>query len=105
MKRPQNRGATINLKRFRNWVREFASYRQQISEGRIREWIEGFDASHHDTIARVLDCVDFISHEQMAEAFRRVLSGLEGWHKDEKKRVGKCDFCLIQLLRVKAGIR
>ncbi len=92
MKRPQNRGAPIDLQRYRKWGSEFASFRRQVPEGRVRDWINKFDGKHHDIIARILDCVDFITHEQMAEAFRRVLSGLEGWNKNEKQRQGEWRF-------------
>lgn len=92
MKVPQDRGTPIELNRYRTWAKRFASFRQQVPEGRIRDWIDGFKEEHHDIIARVLDCVDFITHDQMAEAFRRVLAGLEGWHQTKGKRTGEWRF-------------
>jgi len=92
MKKPLDRGASINLKRYRKWAKEFASFRHQITEDRIRTWLSEFEVEHLDTIARVLDAVDFITFEQIAGAFRHTLEGLEGWHRNEKKRQGKWRF-------------
>ena len=92
MKKPKNRGTAIDIKRYRTWVQEFSSYRHSVPEGRIRDWIALFDEGDRDVAARVLDCVDFFSHEQISAAFKTILSALDGWHKDEAKRSGKWRF-------------
>ncbi len=92
MKTPMDRNAPIDLRRVRQWANEFAGYRHSVSEDRIRDWIDQFDEQHHDLAARVLDCVDFFSHDQIAAAFRAVLNGLDGWHRDTIRRQGRWRF-------------
>ena len=36
--------------------------------------------------------MDFFSHDQIAAAFRSVLKGLDGWHRDARKRQGQWRF-------------
>ena len=88
MKRPTRRNACIDLRRLRSWANEFAGYRHHVSEDRIRDWIKRFDDEHRDLAARVLDCIDFFSHDQIIGAFRSVLQGLAGWSINKRKRVG-----------------
>jgi hypothetical protein len=92
MKTPKRQGTLIDLRRMREWVNEFAGYRYRVSEDRIRQWIDQFDSADSDLAARVLDCVDYFSHDQIAGAFREVLKGLDGWHLDESRRRGRWRF-------------
>ena len=92
MKKPNDRNIAIDLKRYRNWVSEFSGFRHQVPEGRIREWFKHFSEKDHDIVARILDCVDFITHEQMSNAFRTALTSIEGWNKAKTKRKGKWRF-------------
>lgn len=93
MKQPKPRGSAINnTARRRAWLSSFTGYRHAINETRIDIWLEQFDQEDRDAAARILDCVEFISYEQMAHAFRSILNSLEGWHKDERHRVGKWRF-------------
>ena len=92
MKTPLERNAPIDLKRIRRWVRDFSAYRHSVGEERIRDWIKQFNSQDQDIAARVLDCVDFFSHEQITRAFRSILKGLDGWHQDAKKRQGQWRF-------------
>jgi len=92
MKIPRDRGTPIDIKRIHRWTREFAGYRHSVSEDRIRAWISQFDEVDRDLAARVLDCVDFFSHDQISAAFRAVLTGLNGWHREETKRRGRWRF-------------
>lgn len=88
MKTPGDRNAPVDLRRIRRWVSDFAGYRHSVSGDAIREWIAQFQEEDRDLAARVLDCVDFFSHNQITAAFRAVLSGLDGWHQDPTKRQG-----------------
>jgi len=91
MKKPANRNVQIDLRRLRSWANEFASYRHSVSEDRIRDWIGQFK-EYPNLAARVLDCIDFFTHDQITGAFRSVLRGLEGWSIDEKNRHGTWRF-------------
>ncbi|MCH8047218.1 MAG: hypothetical protein IID44_26245 [Planctomycetes bacterium] len=91
MKRPKNRNARIDRRRLRLWANEFANYCHSVSEDRIREWIGQFD-EHSDLAARVLDCIKFVTHDQIVGAFRSVLRGLEGWSVDKNDRIGTWRF-------------
>lgn len=91
MKQPARRNSRVDLRRLRSWANEFASYRHSVSEDRIRDWIDQFGV-HSDLAARVLDCIDFFTHDQIAGAFRSVLQGLEGWNIDNNARVGTWRF-------------
>ncbi len=94
MKAPRDRDAAIDLRRIRTWVTEFANYRHSIPEERIRDWIRQFNDDDRDEAlaARILDCVEFYSHDQISAAFRSVLRGLDGWDVTQKRRVGKWRF-------------
>lgn len=91
MRRAKKRGAPLDAKRFSGWAQEFAGYRHIVDEGRVGRWLEQFDRDK-DLGARLLDCVDFISHDQIASAFRGALNGLSGWHRHKGKRTGKWRF-------------
>lgn len=92
MKKPKRRNAAINAQRIRAWGNEFANYRHAVSEQRLLEWIEQFAPNHRDLSARVLDCIDIITHDQIAAAYKSILRGLDGWNRDEGRRVGKWRF-------------
>jgi len=92
MKAPRERNTPIDSRRFRAWIRDFGGYRYTISEERIRDWIRQFNEEHRDLAARILDCVEFFSHDQIVTAFRSVLRGMEGWHPDPSKRKGRWRF-------------
>jgi hypothetical protein len=92
MKSPKARNAAISLKRVRGWANYFAHYRHTISEGGIRDWLKQFADADNDLAARVLDCVEIYSYDQIAGAFRTVLASLPGWDVDPAKRLGKWRF-------------
>src|SRR5687768_5818470 len=92
MKSPRPRGTAIDLKRIRRWANEFGSYRHAVGEDRIREWLKQFKSADQDLAARILDCVEFYTHDQIAGAFKAVLRGLPGWNEDEAQRKGKWRF-------------
>lgn len=91
MKRAKDRGTPRDAARFTGWAQAFAAYRHTVDEGRLDRWLKQFDPDQ-DLGARLLDCVDFITHDQIAKAFRAVLNGLDGWHRGKSKRAGKWRF-------------
>lgn len=92
MKEPRPRGTAIDMGRISSWMSDFASYRHSVTEGRIERWLRQFASDDQDLAARVLDCIDFVSREQMAAAFRSFLASLDGWHRDEDQRQGQWRF-------------
>ncbi len=92
MKKPNRRNTAINAQRIRTWVNEYGNYRHTVSEHRIHDWIGQFAPNHRDLSARVLDCIDIITHDQIAAAYRSILRGLDGWDRDEGERKGKWRF-------------
>ena len=93
MKQPKPRNSKIDMARFRIWTSTFSGYRHNVNEDRIDRWLKQFQNNHLDIAARILDCVDFVSSEQMTSAFRSILQGLEGWDNDKSKRIGRWRFC------------
>ena len=92
MKKPNRRNTAIDAHRMRTWTNEYANYRYTVSEQRIREWIEQFAPNHQDLAARLLDCIDFITHDQISAAYKSILKGLDGWNKYENRRHGEWRF-------------
>jgi len=92
VRKPKRRNTSITAQRLRGWVNEFAGYRHSVSEERILGWINQFSNGHRDLAARVLDSVEFITHDQIAAAFKSVLNGLDGWHRSPSRRKGKWRF-------------
>ncbi len=92
MRKPKDRGKPIDNTRIGQWVARFPGYRQQVTADRIRNWVQQFTAADRDVAARVLDCVYFVSHDSVEEAFKRILDKLDGWDSNEKKRKGKWRF-------------
>ena len=92
MKAPLPRGTTINADRFQRWLSDFSGYRYTVSEHKIDRWIDQFDEEDKDVASRVLDCVDFITYDQMVAAFRNILISLPGWNIDESLREGTWRF-------------
>jgi len=92
MRSPNAIGAPIDMQRRRRWLSDFSAFRHQVSEQRIIDWLNQFQQEDRDLAARTLDCVDFISHDQMSAAFRSLLSGLGGWSMNAEERQGKWRF-------------
>lgn len=93
MKKPRPRGTDIhNLQRVQAWAGPFAGYRHAVTEERIWSWLNQFSPKDRDLAARVLDCVDFITYEQIESSYRTILNSLQGWHRDEHRRQGKWRF-------------
>jgi hypothetical protein len=92
VKVPKARGTPIGAIRMRDWLADFSGYRVNVNEGRIDRWMNQFRDNHRDVAARVLDSVDFITNEQISEAYRQALRSLPGWHMSQARRRGKWRF-------------
>lgn len=93
MKQPKPRGLALNDRnRRRAWLSSFTGYRHAVNANTIDNWLDQFEQKDRDVAARILDCVEFVTNEQMAHAFRSILNSLQGWNKDEKHRIGKWRF-------------
>lgn len=92
MKRPLNRNSEITMQRVEEWLATFSGYRHNINEGRIDRWIRQFQEPDRDIAARLLDCVDFISNEQIDNACRSLLARLPGWNSNPNLRNGRWVF-------------
>lgn len=92
MKASRPPGAPIDMGRVRGWLDDFAGYRHTVNEQRIDRWISQFELPDTDLAARVLDCVDFVTHERIGAAFRDSLQFLGGWHADRRRRRGQWRF-------------
>jgi len=92
MREPRPRDTAIDMKRINSWLTDFVGYRHSVTEGRIDRWLGQFVRNDRDLAARVLDCIDFVSNEQMNAAFRFILASLDGWYADENLRRGKWRF-------------
>lgn len=92
MRTPLPQGTAINTHRMRRWVLNFASYRHQVSEQSVSDWLAQFDEQDRDAAARLLDAVDFFTLDRVSAAFRGALTALPGWHSDANQRSGKWRF-------------
>lgn len=92
MRKPKQRGAPINMRRVRDWVQRFSGYRITVTENRIDRWLHQFADADRDVAARTLDSVEFLGSEQIADAYRSLLSQVPGWHRSASKRTGNWRF-------------
>jgi len=92
MRKPLPPNEPINLRRISKWTNRFANYRHSVSDHSVKMWIDQFKRKDRDLAARLLDCIDFITNDQMAAAFRSILNSLEGWHLDPRQRKGRWRF-------------
>ena len=92
MKTPMRRRSPITNQRMASWTTLFSGYRLAVNEQRIDRWLDQFKPGDRDLAARILDCVEFVSNEQMMGAFRSMLACIPGWHIDESRRQGKWRF-------------
>jgi len=88
MKHPLRRKTPVDMHRMSSWVTTFSGYRHPITEQRIERWFTQFSSEDRDLAARILDCVEFVTHVQISTAFKSILSSLDGWHIDEARRRG-----------------
>jgi hypothetical protein len=103
VRQPAPPNTPIDLRRYHTWERDFAGYRHNVSEDRIREWLGQFQREDRDIAARVLDCVDFLTHQQISTAFRQILEGMDGWSRDTGQRGGKWRFAAFSASAGESG--
>jgi hypothetical protein len=89
---PRPAGTPIDTRRRSTWQRRFGSYRYGVTEAGILDWLSQFEDAHRDTAARLLDAVEFISAEQLHQAFRSLIAKLPGWHRNANRRRGRFTF-------------
>ena len=93
MRPPKGAGSPITLKRKRSWVGAFGAYRHPVNVNTIDEWLQQFSAEDRDIAARVLDAIDFVDAQRVANFFRVSLGAMEGWSLNPEQRSGKWRFC------------
>jgi hypothetical protein len=89
---PRPPGTAIDVRRRRRWTGNFATYRHQVSDQTINDWLNQFAEDDRDTAARLLDVVDFYSMDRISGAFRTALKALPGWHETIAQRKGRWRF-------------
>jgi hypothetical protein len=89
---PRPANTPIDTRRRSAWQKRFGSYRYGVTEAGILDWLNQFRDADRDTAARLLDAVEFISAEQLHDAFRSLLSRLSGWHRNPRRRRGRFAF-------------
>jgi hypothetical protein len=94
LKVPSPVGTPINISRMRRWTSAFASYRHQVSEAAISDWLDQF-GNDKDVGARLLDVVDFYSLDRISGGYRDALLSLPGWSKSVNQRTGKWRFAAL----------
>jgi len=92
VRKPRAPQTPIDSKRLRKWVREFAGYRQAVTQASIEDWLEQFESDDKDLAARILDAVDYYGADRIAAGFRTGLASLPGWDANPKKRTGRWRF-------------
>ena len=92
MNSPKRRGTPVDETRIEAWATRFSGYRQEVTVDRIQSWLGQFDANSQDVAARLLDAVQFITHEDIEAKFKHLLAGLPGWHRSSRRRKGKWRF-------------
>lgn len=92
MRAPRPPGTPINTRRRRRWTSNFSTYRHQVSEQTVGDWLDQFAGEHRDVAARLLDVVDFYSVDRISGAFKSALAALPGWHQHEGRRTGNWRF-------------
>jgi hypothetical protein len=94
MRKPLNRGAAIDARRYQRWLAVFSGYRDQVTQALIELWLNCFSSKDQNIGARVLDAVQFIGHQQIQHCFRQILAAFSGigWHPNQRKRQGRWFF-------------
>lgn len=93
MKASKPRNTAIDGRRLDEWLDHFHGYRVRVTRTRLEGWLQQFAATDRDTAARILDCVDYISQDDLTAACRALLARLPGWSVDPARRQGRWLFC------------
>jgi hypothetical protein len=94
MRKPLNRGAAIDARRYQRWLAVFAGYRNPVTQVLVELWLNCFAKKDQDLAARILDAVNFIGYQRIQNCFRQVLATFEsmGWHSNQRRRRGRWFF-------------
>lgn len=92
MRTPRPANTPIDTRRRSIWQQRFGSYRYGVTEAGIVDWVNQFLDADKDSAARLLDAVEFISAEQLHDAFRSLLARVPGWHRNARERRGRFAF-------------
>ena len=92
MNRPNRRGKAISPERIARWIEVFRYYRHPPDERAIQQWLDRFSKAHRDIAARVLDCVQVVTEQQILVGYRNALPNLAGWDMDPACRRGRWHF-------------
>ena len=103
MRRPRRRNSPIDNARFADWVERFSGYRREVTRERIENWIEQFHCEDRKLAARVLDCVEFVSHEAIEDCLRNGLNVLPGWSQNKRHRTGRWCFVPFSITAGESG--
>lgn len=89
MKRPHRRGTAISPKRIAEWIEVGRVYRLPPDVAAIRQWLNRFSRGDQDIAARVLDCVQIVSEQEIHLGYRKALEGLRDWDINPARRRGQ----------------
>ena len=92
MKQPHRRGTPISPARSAEWLNVFRFYRHPPDEPAIQQWLNRFSKADQDVAARVLDCVQVVSDQEILTGYRDALQQLVGWNIDPTLRRGRWFF-------------
>ena len=89
MKRPHRRGTAISPKRIAEWIEVGRFYRHPLDVVSIQHWLKRFSKADLDIAARVSDCVQVVSEQQIHLGYRDALRRLRDWDVDPVRRRGQ----------------
>ncbi len=92
MKQPRRRRSPITRERIDGWLAVFRFYRHPPTEPSIEQWLGRFTNADRDVAARVLDCVQVVSEQEILIGYRNALQRVEGWNIDPARRSGRWFF-------------
>ncbi len=92
MRAPRARNVKVDAARLRSWHNQFASYRSQITQSTVEDWLRQFKRTHRDLGARILDSVDFYDQARITRLYQKALSSIPGWSSDKNQRIGRWFF-------------
>ena len=95
MRCPHAPGSPIDAKRYKRWVSQYGSYRTQVSDLTIQNWLSQFDSVDQDLAGRILDSVEYYGQAQIHAAYRQALTALDGWDPSHIRRRGKWRFAAM----------
>ena len=92
MRRPKASGVPIDGARLADWADRYADYHKRPTKPKLLAWIDQFSRPDRDLAARVLDSVEYFSHEAVEDALVQRANSLPGWSRSRTERSGKWRF-------------